>query len=392
MKERAIVAPCDLEGLVPSFFIKEIKLSKNVINIQNNGNNTDKGYPLFLGENLGFADTINVTYPELAALYEEQRSQFWIETEHDLSQDKLDFETCDPNMAEVMIRNLMSQWLMDSVAARSIMSLLEPFTSNNEVIDILSVWSFFEGIHARTYSFIMRQCFIDANDILERAKADSAVSYRSKVIGSVFNEMVQVGAQYTQGTLKDTKLIKKALLKTICAVYSLEAISFMGSFACTFALTETGKFQAIGNDITAICKDELLHAKFGKTLLEIMLYKEDYLPIFEEFKEEFREIFIESVKQEFSFNEYIFSEGRHVLGLNTSLLDDYDKFLAFPIFNRYGFEWPEEFGEVPKTNPLRYMEKYVQPDTIQSAAQEITLTNYRIGQVVDDTRGMEFDF
>lgn len=367
-------------------------MSKNVINIQNNANNQTKGYPLFLGEDLGFADTINVTYPELAALYEEQRSQYWIETEHDLSQDKLDFKTCDQSMAEVMILNLMSQWLMDSVAARSIMSLLEPFTTNNELVEVLTAWSFYEGIHSRTYSFIMRQCFDDANAVLERAKANKNVAYRSAVIGKVFNEMVVIGAKYSLGQIADVNVIKKAILKTICAVYALESISFMGSFACTFALTETGKFQAIGNDITAICKDEILHAKFGKTILDILLYKEGYLPIFEEFKEEFREIFVESMKQEFSFNSYIFSEGRKVLGLTTSLLNDYDKFQAKPIFDCYGFEWPEDWGDAPVQNPLRYMDKYVKPDTIQSAAQEITLTNYRIGQVTDDTNGMTFDF
>ena len=367
-------------------------MSKNVINIQNNGNNSSKGYPLFLGDDLGFADTINITYPELAALYEEQRSQFWIETEHDLSQDKIDFETCDPNTAEVMIRNLMSQWLMDSVAARSIMSLFEPFATNNELIDVLSAWAFFEGIHARTYSFIMRQCFTDANAVLERAKQDEAVSYRSRVIGKVFNEMVVAGGKYSQGLPQSEDELKKIILKTLFAVYSLEAISFMGSFACTFALTETGKFQAIGNDITAICKDELLHAKFGKTIIDILLYKEGYLNILEENKEEFREIFIECMKQEFSFNRYIFSEGRHVLGLNVNLLDEYDKYLAYPIFKRYGFDWPAEFGEAPSKNPLKYMDKYVNSDLIQSAAQEITLTNYRVGQVVDDTHGVEFDF
>lgn len=367
-------------------------MSKNVINIKNNGNNSEKGYPLFLGEELGFADTINVTYPELAALYEEQRSQFWIETEHNLDQDRIDFQTCDPSEGEVMIRNLMSQWLMDSVAARSIMSLLEPFASNNEMIDILSVWSFFEGIHARQYSFIMRQCFIDANAVLERAKADTEVAYRSKIIGKVFNEMVQMGARYSQGEKLDTTEVKKAILKTICAVYSLEAISFMGSFACTFALTETGKFQGIGNGIQAICKDEMLHARFGKTILNILLYKEGYLPIFQDNIEEFTEIFVECLKQEFSFSKYIFSEGRHVLGLTTGLLDDYIKFIAKPIFTEYGMEWPVEFGDSPKTNPLKYMDKYLNPDSIQAAAQEITLTAYRVGAVVDDTSGIEFDF
>lgn len=364
---------------------------KNVVNIKNNANLSDKGYPLFLGNDLGFADTINVTYPELAELYEEQRSQFWIETEHSLEQDKIDFQE-DLATGDIMIRNLMSQWLMDSVAARSIMTILEPFTTNNEMIEVLTAWVFFEGIHARTYSYIMRQCFINANDMLERAKNDMNVAYRSKVIGEVFNTTSQMAADWVAGRITDVKVVKLQLLKTLLAVYSLETISFMASFACTFALTETGKYQGIGNDLTAICKDEITHGKFGRTALDIMLYKEDYMPIFLEHKNELAEIVYETIRQEFSFSEYIFSDGRSALGVNTALLKENVLYIAAPAVGRYGFEIPAEFGEVPKKNPLPYMEKYIKPDTIQAAAQETTLTSYRVGQTVDDTNGVVFDF
>lgn len=365
---------------------------KTVVNIENNANLSEKGYPLFLGDDLGFADTINVTYPELAKLYEEQRSQFWIETEHSLAQDKIDFQE-NPEAGEVMVRNLMSQWLMDSIAARSIMTILEPFATNNELVEVLTAWTFFEGIHARTYSYIMRECFVNANDILERAKADVNVAYRSRIIGKIFNETAKMAAEWSAGTLIDKKVVKLQLLKTLMAIYSLEAISFMASFACTFAVTETGKFQGIGNDLTAICKDEMTHCKFGRTCLDIMLNKEeDYREIFEENREELQEILIECIRQEFSFSEYIFSDGRSTLGLTTSLLKEHVLSIASPVFDKFGFKIPDEFGVIPSRSPLRYMDKYLNSDLIQSAAQEITLVNYRVGQTVNDIESVEFDF
>lgn len=367
-------------------------MKKTVVNIKNNGNLSDKGYPLFLGEDLGFADTINVTYPELEKLYEEQRSQYWVETEHSLAQDKIDFQE-NPEAGDVMVRNLMSQWLMDSIAARSIMSILEPFTTNNELIEVLSAWSFFEGIHARSYSYIMRECFVDANEVLERAKEDVNVAYRSRIIGKIFNETAKMAALWTADEAVDIKQVKLQLLKTLLAIYSLESISFMASFACTFAITETGKFQGIGNNLTAICKDELTHCKFGKACLDIMLNREeDYREIFEENKEELQQIFIECLKQEFSFTEYIFSDGRSALGLTVELLKEHVLAIANPVFNHFGFTIPEEFGAIPTRSPLRYMDKYLNSDLIQSAAQEITLVNYRIGQTVNDVESVEFDF
>lgn len=364
---------------------------KNLINIQNGGNLSSEGYPLFLGEDLGFADTVNVTYKELADLYEEHRGQFWIETEHSLSQDKIDFEE-DPVSGDIMIRNLLSQWLMDSVAARSIMTILEPFASNNELIEILSVWQFFEQIHARTYSYIIRECFPDGNAVLERAKADIHVAYRSKIIGKVFNDTAQMAAKYTAGEELDVKMVKLQILKTIFAVYGLESISFMASFACTFAITERGKFPGCCSEITQICRDEVLHAKFGKAILHILLNKEaGYKEILEEYKDEFREILVEACRQEFSFAEYIFSDGRSTIGCNTKLLKEYTQFLAAPAFDMFGMDYPDFFGEIPNKIPLPYMTKFLEPDSIQSAAQELTLTNYRVGMTVDDTNGKVFE-
>lgn len=362
---------------------------KNVINIQNHSNRS--GYPLFLGEDLGFSDTINLTYPELEDLAKEQRGQYWTETEHSLAQDKLDFQE-DPETGDIMIRNLMSQWLMDSVAARSIMSIIEPFVSNSEMIEVLSEWQYYENLHTRTYLHIMRNCFNDAPALLERAKADTMVAYRSKLIGKIFNETYQMAADYSAGRPISKDAMKKQLLRTFVALYSLEAISFQNSFACTFAITETGKFQSIGNDITAICKDEVVHAKFSQCVLNILRFKEGYEPLFQEMKDELREILIEACKQEHSFGEYIFSEGRSVVGCNTELLKMYTAFIAAPIFKEFGFEIPEMLGEIPERNPLPYMDKYLNPDMIQSAAQEITLTNYLVAKTVDDVSGKVFDF
>jgi ribonucleoside-diphosphate reductase beta chain len=366
---------------------------RDVANIQNNGNISGK-YPLFLGEDQGFADSINVTYPILEELYEEQMGQFWRETEFNLSNDKQELKTCDAATRDVMVINLMSQWLLDSVASRSIMSLLEPFTTNNELTKVLQAWSLFEGIHASAYSLIIRKCFDDPNEVIEKAKADMHVAYRSAVIRRVFNETATMAAEYQLNPNIDIVRVKKQLLKTIFAIYTLEAVSFMASFACTFALTETGKFQGIGNEITAICKDELLHARFGRAIQSIMMSNEGYDWIFQEIKYEIKEIFDECVMQEFSFTDYVFSNGRHVLGVTPDMFKDYTRFLAAPMYSRVGLKFDTaRFGEVPEKNPLPYMDKYVKPDLIQAAAQEIEIVNYRVAQIendVDDAQVFEF--
>ena len=45
-------------------------------------------------------------------------------------------------------------------------------------------------------------------------------------------------------------------------------------------------------------------------------------------------------------------------------------------------------------NPIPYMNKYIDPSLIQTAAQELELTNYRVASVIDDLgdEQLEFEF
>ena len=365
---------------------------KDLVNIQNN-NNLTGSYPLFLGQDLGFADTVNITYPELYELKNLMLSQYWVPEEFYLDGDRKDLQSCPDSIRQVMILNLMSQWLLDSVASRSIVETFGAFTTNSELVDLFLVWSTFESIHASAYSLIIRQCFSNPNKIIEDAKKNIKVAYRSRIIGKVFNETNQLAARYTLGEIIPEEVLKKQIFKTVVTLYSLEAISFMASFACTFALTATGKFQGIGNEVALICRDEMIHAKAGRTIADILMKVEGYDIYFEDLKDEIRTIFDEVVKQEMAWSEYIFEDDRHVLGLTTEMLKDYVRFLAKPAYERFGLTWDEtRFGVAPKRNPVPYMDQYTDPDSVQAANQEIEQINYRIGAVVDDTTDEIFDF
>lgn len=365
-------------------------MTKQIINIHNDNNRKGK-YPAFLGEDLGFADTINITYPEIHEMHLLQRSKFWTEQETSLTQDRLDLLGMPPEQRDVMLLNLLAQWLLDSTAARSIMATFEPFISNNEVYNLLNTQSYFEGIHAAQYSEIIKNCFTHSNDALEKAKSDVMVAYRSKVIGDVFQETYEMGIEYKEGRLTDVSLIKKQLLKNMAVLYGLEAISFMASFACTFALTQTGKCQGIDKSVSLICADEGLHFLGDKLLFEVMLNKEEgYKQVYGECRKELQEVFDAIVEQEYKWSEYIFSEGRKVLGLNEEALKSYVNYIAKPCFDYLGLKWTH--GDVPKSNPLPYMSQYTDPDSVQTAPQELEVNNYRIAQVDNDLTDAVFDF
>jgi len=194
-----------------------------------NTNNTSfrEGYKAFLGEDLGLNDSIHVQYPEIRDMYLSQRAKFWTESEIDLSKDRLDLQEASKDQKDVMLLNLMTQWLLDSTASRSILQTFSPFISNTEVEDLLTVQTFMEGIHARSYSEILRVCYNNPTELMEEAYNNVSVCYRTKVIGEVFNKTNKIGAKLELGLLdldkpEDLEEIQEALLVNLAVLYGLE--------------------------------------------------------------------------------------------------------------------------------------------------------------------------
>lgn len=372
--------------------------NKSVMNVGNDNNNSSAGYPVFLGEDLGFHDAINVTYPKIEKIFKKQRSSFWIEDEYSFEQDRIDLAEAPVHERDVMINNLLAQWLMDSVASRSIIEIFGPFVSNSEVHDWFMWQSAFESTHALTYSKIIRNCFVDANEVIELGKKNLDVFERSKVIGEVFNEAKEASAKYTLGMIGKTpesiRDIKKLLMKAMATLYALEQVSFMSSFAATFALVETGRYQGIGKAVAQILADEMLHYQGDLFVFEALFEEPEYAEIFQEIKPEIQGVFDEVVAQEFRWNAYNFSEGRKVLGLNEELGNEQVRWCAKDPYAKLGLKWDEEsFGVIPKENPLPYMDTYMDRDLIQNANQEIESNSYRVGQTVNDMQEDEiYDF
>lgn len=361
----------------------------SVLNFENTNYRTGF-YPLFLGDDLCMNDEINVTYPEILKIKDLHLSQYWLSSEYTFENDKVDLQEAPTSESDVMILNLLAQHSLDSMASRAIIELFGPLVSNSELHGWFLVQSLFEDIHAATYSRIIRTAFRNPNETIERGMSNLEVFNRTKIIGKIFNEMKIITGKYMSGELRKdnpehVSYMKHHILKSVFTLYALEQISFMSSFACTFALGETGRYAGICQAVGAIAADEMLHARGDLLVFNSMMKEPEYREIFEVNKEEYQAIFEAVTQQEIDWSSYIFSEGRKVLGLNTNLLKEYVAYVALPCFTNLGFEWNvEKFGEAPVENPLPFMDKYLDRDSVQVAPQELQINNYRVGQVEDD--------
>lgn len=350
-----------------------------VFNANNTGHHSKK-YPLFFGDDLGVFDTINVAYPDIEKLYHQQMSQIWNEFEVDLTQDRMDMQQLPEGVVDLMVKTIGWQTLADSVASRSIAELLLPYCSNNELEGMLTAQSLFEVIHARSYSHIIKQTFTDPNQMLDDIYTNTQTLVRSEAIVRAFDELQDLPKN---APIEDKQ---KALIKAFAALFALEGIAFMSSFAVTFAISETDVFQGIGALVALICRDEVLHTRMDYTVLDILLSENSWQQAIESVKPDIKEILDSIVKQEIAWSDYLFSEGREIVGLNAVLLKEYVQHMALPIYEALGVNY--EF-EVVKENPLPYMDKYIDPSQMQSAAQEINITSYNIGAIENDTADLD---
>jgi ribonucleoside-diphosphate reductase beta chain len=353
-----------------------------VFNSKNRGYVESK-YPLFLGQQLGLVDTIRVNYPELEELYQKQVSQIWNETEVSLVQDKQDMLVTSKDTVDLMVKTISWQHLADSVASRSISGLLLPHITNPELEMLVNVWSFFETIHARTYSHIVKQTFIDPVAALDETYCSTETLIRSENIVAAFDRLQNIPKDAPDGEKR------QAIVLAFSALFALEAIAFMSSFAVTFGIAETGVFQGIGQLVTLICRDELLHTRMDYAILKILKNDPQWKQTIAEMSGEIKDVLDAVVKQELEWADYLFSEGRQVVGLTAELLKEYTLYMSKPVYDSMGISF--DF-EVIKENPCPYMEKYIDSSKVQVAAQELQLTAYKIGAIKDDSENIDLDF
>ena len=359
-----------------------------------NINKEGKDY-LFLGEQLGLQDYTTVKYKQLEDLALKQRSQFWLESEIPLHKDIAQWPTLPQEYQELCIKNLAFQVLGDSLAGRIPGSVLLSLCSNEELEGLIIQIGYFESLHSRAYTHIIKSVMPDADKaIKDEIRNNPFVSQRVAPISEVFDELYVLGLRY-QLFRDELSLVEKMeleyklrilLIKAYFALYGLEAVLFYTSFACNFGLANQDILQGIANELTLIIKDEYLHAQADLVILGILK---------EEWPYEFAQV-LESKYPESLFRELLnieagwadYAMGDTVMvGLSADILKRYSKFIISEALKPLKITLPE-LANAPKTNPISWVEKFIDLSKLQVAPQETQLLSYRVGSVYLESEDM----
>jgi ribonucleoside-diphosphate reductase beta chain len=353
----------------------------NVFNTENTAWKEGK-YPLFLGQAPALYDSVNVTYPKLFSLYKLQKSIDWAETEVSLEQSRIDMANCSGDARELMIENICYQWEADSIAARSIAVCFGPFITNSEYWAAVLKVAEIEVTHSLTYSEIVRQCIPDPTEVFERILNNEFLDNRMRTIGKVFHDLKIAGAKYTLGLLSDEEAYP-IVMNGLVALYCLERLQFMDSFAITFGVIEdTQQFIGIGQLVAKIAQDEFfVHQALQGEAIKIELQTERGIQWRIQHESTIADIVREVHEGEHAFNRYIFEErGWKVNGLSLSRCGEWIDWNAKDVYELLYLPHNIKVNQ----NPLKYMEHWLNLDAIQNANQETNNTNYVLNSVIDD--------
>ena len=330
-----------------------------------------------------------VKYPAFEKLTEKQISFFWRPEEVELSKDSKDFKGLTEHEKHIFTSNLKRQILLDSVQGRAPSLAFLPICSLPELETWIQTWTFFETIHSRSYTHIIRNVYSDPSRVFDEMLDLPEILDCAADISKYYDELIFMNNAVralpkTYEERRKRHHHKKALWLCLNAVNALEGVRFYVSFACSWAFAEVKKMEGNAKIIKLIARDENVHLASTQQLLKILPKEdEDFARIQEETRSECIDMFHKVVEQEKSWAHYLFQNGS-MIGLNEQLLCDYVDHIAAKRMGAVGLN-----GK-PGTNPLPWTQKWIAGSDVQVAPQETEITSYIVGSVKQDVTNETF--
>ena len=323
---------------------------------------------MFFDEGVDIARYDQVKYPQIEKITEKQLGFFWRPEEVDVSKDKADFHKLSKHEQHIFTSNLKRQILLDSVQGRAPNLAFLPIVSLPELENWVETWSFFETIHSRSYTHIIRNVYPDPSHVFDNMLDIKQIIECGNDIAAYYDELIN-------------KPSKKSLWMCMMSANALEGIRFYVSFACSWAFAELKKMEGNAKIIKFIARDENTHLAGTTTLLKLMRREDKEMDkIAKECEQESTELFVKVIEQEKEWAEYLFRNGS-MIGLNETILKDYVEWIGAKRMRAVGLVPPYK---VPLANPLPWTEKWIAGGNVQVAPQETEISSYVVGGVKKD--------
>jgi ribonucleoside-diphosphate reductase beta chain len=338
-----------------------------------------------------------VKYRVFERLTDNQLSFFWRPEEVQLDKDNKDFRALSASEQHIFTSNLKRQIVLDSVQGRAPNLALLPLISLPELEIWTQTWAFFETIHSKSYTHIIRNVYSDPSRVLDEMMDIQEIVDCTKDITQHYDELINYTMWFhTLGEGTHTvngetitvsrRELKKKLWMVLNSVNVLEGVRFYVSFACSFAFGELKKMEGNAKIIKFICRDENLHLGSTQTLIKL-LPKDDpeFAEIAMECQSDVVKLFQDAMQQEKDWADFLFRDGS-MIGLNALLLKEYVDYIGLTRMQSIGLPTTTR----ARNNPLSWTQKWISGQEVQVSPQETELTSYKTGDIKMDVGSNTF--
>ena len=351
---------------------------RSVINYNNTNDYLNQ--PLFFGADLGLQRYDLQKHPKLEVLSKRQLSYFWIPEEFDLTKDVGDFKDFNEGEQHIFTSNLQYQILLDTVQGRAILQSLGRYASIPELESCLNIWQFFENIHSRSYTYVIKNVYTNSSLVFDKILKTKEILARALTVCNQYNNLLN-----TDENIEKKELYTRLYL-TLISTNILEGLRFYVSFACSFAFGELGKMLGTAKILSKIAQDEAMHLQVSQYLLNNLQHDDPmWSTIIQEQKSTVYSMFSEAVEQEIEWADFLFTKGT-MLGLNKTILSLYVKWLCNQRLRVIGLQ---PLYDISTSNPIPWISKWLNSADNQPAPQETELTSYLTGGGIDKTKAIE---
>jgi ribonucleoside-diphosphate reductase beta chain len=278
--------------------------------------------------------------------------------------------------------------MLDSVQGRGPALAFLPFVSLPELESCIITWDFMETIHSRSYTYIIKNLYSDPSEVFDTIIEDEKIEQRAKSVTKAYDDLLEIGHKKMIGQKVDDYELKKKLWLALCTVNILEGLRFYVSFACSFAFGELKQLEGSAKIISFIARDESQHLAVSQRIINN--YKEHendkvMLDVIKDTEDEVYKMYDDAVEEEKRWATYLLTQGT-MIGLSEKLLHRFVEYMANRRMRSIGLEAKYE----QKTNPLPWVDHWLNSRSLQNAPQETEIESYVIGGVKQDVEKDQF--
>ncbi len=345
--------------------------------------------PMFFGEDLGVQRYDVFKYPIFDKLTQQQLGFFWRPEEISLQKDRNDYPNLRPEQKNIFTSNLKYQTMLDSVQGRGPCLAFLPFVSLPELESCIIVWDFMENIHSRSYTYILKNLYSDPSEVFDTIVTDEKIEKRASSVTKCYDELIEMGYKYILDKSKvDIYELKKRLYLALVTVNILEGLRFYVSFACSFAFGELKLMEGSAKIISFIARDESQHLAVSQRIINNYKDGENdkvMTKVIKDTEKQVYKMYDDAVGEEKRWATYLFEKGS-MIGLSEKLLHQFVEYMANRRMRSIGLTPSYE----QKSNPLPWVDYWLNSRNAQNAPQETEIESYVVGGIKQDVKKDQF--